>query len=139
VLNSIGYRASFRFAPDGNASGERGIQAGFNGWIADFATPSGFFVPTLTCRAATPAGGSANAAAFCDPAIDREIARAQSLQTSDPERASRLWAKVDHDVVDQAPWVAFANGVAFLYRSNRVGNYQFNPQWGVLLDQLWVR
>ena len=23
--------------------------------------------------------------------------------------------------------------------SRRVGNYQYNPQWGVLLDQLWVR
>jgi len=23
--------------------------------------------------------------------------------------------------------------------SQRVGNYQHNPQWGVLLDQLWVR
>ena len=23
--------------------------------------------------------------------------------------------------------------------SKRVGNYEYNPQWGVLLDQLWVR
>ncbi len=23
--------------------------------------------------------------------------------------------------------------------SRRVGNYQHNPQWGVLLDQLWVK
>jgi hypothetical protein len=23
--------------------------------------------------------------------------------------------------------------------SHRVGNYQYNPQLGVLLDQLWVR
>jgi hypothetical protein len=23
--------------------------------------------------------------------------------------------------------------------SRRVGNYQYNPQWGPLLDQLWVR
>jgi hypothetical protein len=22
--------------------------------------------------------------------------------------------------------------------STRVGNYQYNPQWGGLLDQLWV-
>ena len=54
---------------------------------------------------------NANPAEFCNPAIDREIARAQALQTSDPEAASRLWAKVDRDITDQAPWVAFANGV----------------------------
>jgi hypothetical protein len=23
--------------------------------------------------------------------------------------------------------------------SQRVGNYQYNPGWGILLDQLWVR
>ena len=23
--------------------------------------------------------------------------------------------------------------------SSRVGNYQYNPQFGMLLDQLWVR
>jgi hypothetical protein len=23
--------------------------------------------------------------------------------------------------------------------SKRVGNHQYNPQWGVLLDQLWVK
>jgi uncharacterized protein (DUF2164 family) len=23
--------------------------------------------------------------------------------------------------------------------SKRVGNYQYNPKWGVLLDQLWVK
>jgi peptide/nickel transport system substrate-binding protein len=25
------------------------------------------------------------------------------------------------------------------FLSRRVGNYQYNPQWGILLDQLWVR
>ena len=75
-------------------------------------------------------------------AIRRSTARSHAPSRSRraiPNAPRRLWAKVDHDVVDQAPWVAFANGVAFLYRSDRVGNYQFNPQWGVLLDQLWVR
>ena len=23
--------------------------------------------------------------------------------------------------------------------SRRVGNYQYNPQWGALLDQMWVK
>ena len=48
----------------------------------------------------------------CDPAIDRKIMRARSLQTSDPETASRLWTEIDRDLTDQAPWVPFANSVS---------------------------
>lgn len=80
-----------------------------------------------------------NLAEFCNPKIDREIARAQSLQTRDPTAASRLWTKIDRDITNQAPWVPFANGVVLEVKSPRVGNYQYNPQWGTLLDQLWVR
>ena len=49
------------------------------------ATPAGFIAPALTCSAYNPVTSqNENVAEFCDPAIDREIARAQSLQTSDP-------------------------------------------------------
>ena len=58
---------------------------------------------------------------------------------SDPETASRLWARIDRDITDQAPWVAFANGAVLEVVSTRVRNYQYNPQWGTLLDQLWVK
>jgi peptide/nickel transport system substrate-binding protein len=80
-----------------------------------------------------------NFSEFCDPAIDREIARAQALQTTDPDAASRLWAKVDRDVTEKAPIVAYANAVVLEVKSARVRNYQYNPQWGTLLNQLWVR
>jgi peptide/nickel transport system substrate-binding protein len=33
----------------------------------------------------------------------------------------------------------YANGRQIDFVSRRVGNYQYNPQWGALLDQLWVR
>ena len=42
-------------------------------------------------------------------------------------------------IVDRAATVPFANDLELTLLSQRVGNYQFNPQWGVLLDQLWVR
>ena len=35
--------------------------------------------------------------------------------------------------------VPFGNDVALTLVSRRTGNYQVNPEWGVLLDQLWVR
>jgi hypothetical protein len=60
-------------------------------------------------------------------------------QTTDPGASSRLWTQVDREITDQAPWISFVNGVVLEVKSNRVGNYQYNPQWGTLLDQLWVR
>ena len=38
-----------------------------------------------------------------------------------------------------APWVFMQNELQTTLVSRRVGNYQYNPQWGPLLDQLWVR
>ena len=80
-----------------------------------------------------------NRAEFCDPAIDREIARARVAPDKRSRTASALWAKIDRDLTDQAPWVPFANGVVLEVVSTRVGNYQYNPQCGTLLDQLWVK
>jgi peptide/nickel transport system substrate-binding protein len=50
-----------------------------------------------------------------------------------------LWAGIDHDVTDHAPWLPLVNLHALDLLSPRVGNYEFHPQWGILLDQLWVR
>jgi YVTN family beta-propeller protein len=141
VLNSIGYNAHYRFADNPYPMEDRlHLQVGFFGWGPDFGTPSSFIPQTLTCAAYNRVNSlNGNTAEFCDPAIDRKIRRARSLQTSDPDSASRLWAEIDRRITDQAPWVPYANGAALEVKSTRVGNYQYNPQWGTLLDQLWVR
>jgi peptide/nickel transport system substrate-binding protein len=140
VLDSLGYNARLRFDNDPfSAESKLGRQVIFSGWFPDYPTPTGMIFP-LTCAAYSPVGSvNLNASEFCDPAIEREITRARSLQTGDPAAALRLWAKVDRDLTDAAPWVAFSNGVTLDVKSPRVGNYQFNPQWSTLLDQLWVR
>jgi ABC-type transport system substrate-binding protein len=141
VLDDLGYRARYRLAYYPFAHQDKiGLPLGFNGWYPDFATPSSFITPLLTCRSYDRNNANNNnVAEFCNSGIDREIARARSLQTSDPGAASGLWANIDRDLTDQAPWVPYANGVALDVVSNRVGNYQLNPQLGTLLDQLWVR
>jgi peptide/nickel transport system substrate-binding protein len=142
LLDRLGYKARLRVStgnPYGNENAKH-VQSGFEGWYSDYATPTGFFGNTLTCASDRPADpNNTNAALFCDPAIDREIARARSLQSTDPEAAASLWAKVDRDTTDQAPWVAFANGLNVEFVSRRVGNYQYNPQLQTLLGQLWVK
>jgi hypothetical protein len=41
--------------------------------------------------------------------------------------------------MQEAPLIPIASGTEVDLISRRVGNYQFNPFWGVLPDQLWVR
>jgi YVTN family beta-propeller protein len=143
VLNQLGYRASLRTVEHlGDvlkaASAGSKVQIGAGGWFADFATPSGFFVPALSCGAYVAGQTSVNAGAFCDQGLDRTIARARTVETTSPETASRLWSQVDRGLVDQAAWIPWLNPRDLEFLSERVGNYQYNPQWGTLLDQLWV-
>ena len=50
-----------------------------------------------------------------------------------------LWARIERDIVDLAPWVPLFTPSRRILVSKRVGNYQYNPEWGILFDQLWVR
>ena len=64
---------------------------------------------------------------------------ADTAQATDPAQALQLWQKADREAVNQAPWVPLTNSLGLDVVSDRVGNYQHNPQWGILLDQLWVK
>jgi peptide/nickel transport system substrate-binding protein len=71
--------------------------------------------------------------------VDAQIARALRVEATDPDAAVALWARIERDIVDLAPWVPlFTPSHAFL-ASKRVGNYQYNPESRLLFDQLWVR
>jgi peptide/nickel transport system substrate-binding protein len=104
------------------------------------ATPEDALFP-ITCDAFVPADPerNANAAEFCDPSIDRRIEHAREVQLADPAAALPLWADIDHDVTEQAPWVALATPGWVDVVSQRLGNYEASPIWGILLDQAWVR
>ena len=61
------------------------------------------------------------------------------LQLTDPLAAHDLWSSAEHQIVDRAPIVPLVNRLYAVFVSERLGNYQFNPQWGPLIDQMWVR
>jgi len=144
VLNSLGYRASLRTAAGDrfNALSNNSryqVQISRGGWAADYPAPSEFINLFLSCRAFQPASdANSNSAQFCDQGIDRSIRRALRLQATNPQAANRVWARVDHLIADQAPWLPTVNLNAVDFLSRRTGGYQFHPQWGILLDQLWV-
>ena len=144
VLRQLGYRARLRAFrpgtyPQALAQSGRTWQVGTIGWNADYPSPSAFFTPLLSCASAHHPDLGVNTNGFCDPRIDDQITRALVLQTTDPQAAATLWSKVDHAVVDEAPWIAYANNENVDFVSKRVRNYEYNPQWGLLFDQIRVR
>jgi len=96
----------------------------------------------LTCDSiirSDPSGNNLNTPQLCNPSIDRQIARARAAQASEPAAATALWTKVDQALVDEVPLIPLVIPQAVDLVSPRVGNYQNNPDWGMLLDQVWVR
>ncbi len=115
-------------------------QIGFSAFLADYPAPSSFIKFLLSCQAFHPnAPEQTNLSEFCDPHIDAKIKQALEAQAVDPTGSGELWAQIDHDLADEAPLVPLHTPKVHGLVSQRVGNYQYNPQWGVLLDQLWVR
>jgi YVTN family beta-propeller protein len=141
TLRRLGYRASLRVVSDAAyfriASDPRNrAQVISGGWNAEFPSASDFIALHLSCRGLR---SGQNAGRFCNQTIDRQIARAQSLQLARPQQAARLWSSIDHELVDRAVTVSLVTPNDTGFVSKRVGNYQFHPIWGVLVDQLQVR
>ncbi len=146
VLRELGYRASLRvasvaaFARSVNDSRRR-VQASVGSWVVDYPSASDFFDLFFQCSAFRPAdpADTRSGDLFCDPDIDRQMNQADQLQISSPQAAAQVWAQVDHEITYLAPWVPFVSLRFADFTSARAGDYQYNPIWGILLDQLWVR
>ncbi len=145
LLRSLGYRASmkvrggfgyFTVIDDSRTK----AQIGTYEWISDYPAPAGFFNPAFTCASYQPnSPANVNVSEFCDPRIDQQIDHALIEQATNPDAARGLWERVDRQTVDQAPWVPLVNPKSLDVLSRRVGNYQYSPPLGMLIDQLWVR
>jgi YVTN family beta-propeller protein len=96
-------------------------------------TPYGFFATWFKC------GGAINHHWFCDRRIDRQIRLGQALNATRPRAAASLWARIDHELVDEAASVPYVDERVIDFVSARVRNYQLHPYWGILADQLWLR
>jgi peptide/nickel transport system substrate-binding protein len=108
------------------------------GWGADYPSPS-VFIGKLTCAAFIPNSTSTfDNSEFCDPAIDREVARAEAVQATSPADAEPLWARLDRELTDRAIWLPTITGKTADLVSRRAGNYEYHPFWGAFVDQLWV-
>jgi peptide/nickel transport system substrate-binding protein len=144
LLDSLGYHARLRvLGPDFDKfyvfvsdSTNKAQMAAY--WLQASPSPSDLTVG-LRCRSFVPNfSDNANTAQYCSRALDAKIERALHLQATDPAVAGSAWAAVDRQIVDQAPAVPLLVPEGIDLLSKRVGNYQHNPPWGVILSQLWV-
>ena len=104
------------------------------GFGADFPSAFNFFDSNFSCSSGE------NLAHFCSHPVDAQIARANALQASDPQAASKLWMRIDREITNQAPWLFDSNPSNIDVVSQRVRNYQlYAPQGSAMLDQMWVR
>lgn len=140
VLNDIGLRADLEilatddfyggaFAPPGS-SRHPDVLSYY--WFTGYPGAWEFVYPQYGC------GANFNVTGYCNEAIDRRIEAARSLQVSDPGSANRAWSEIEHDLVDDAALVSVANPISTFVVSERAGNVQINPQYGLLLGQIWV-
>jgi peptide/nickel transport system substrate-binding protein len=137
VLQRLGYKARLKVVTDQELFAAVKIpgrvQVAKFGWGADFPSAFNFFDPNLSCSSGD------NLSHFCSSKLDAQVARANTLQVSNPQAASVRWAKIDREIVNRAIWLFDANTANVDVVSPRVHNYQYSPQVGALLDQLWVR
>jgi YVTN family beta-propeller protein len=144
ALRSLGYRVTVkpvgadRYWPAVSDSRNQ-AQIGFDGWAHDYAAPMAFLAH-FSCAAFLPANpNNLNGTEFCDPGLDRQMRRAREEQLSDPVVSRALWQRVDREITDASPWVPLIASKDVNFLSKRVGNYQYSPAMGMLIDQLWVR
>jgi peptide/nickel transport system substrate-binding protein len=146
-LNKIGYKAklvvlagSIQYPFVQNSKNLDKWQVAWSAWYQDYPAPSDFLNVLLGCGSIHPnSDASPNIAEFCDKGIQAKMDQALQTGVTDPDAANQLWAEVDHEVTDQAPWVNMYNPKQIDFLSKRVQGYQWSPQWYILYDQLWLQ
>jgi YVTN family beta-propeller protein len=136
VMRSLGYRTHLHITPvnDITAAMRRGLQLTVDGdWAAEYPDPSSYLPQFFGC-----AGGLSNGY-YCSPSLDREMRAASLLELGSPRSADAAWTDVDHRLADHAVWVPTVDLRAVELVSPRLRNYQYNPVWGFLADQVWLR
>jgi peptide/nickel transport system substrate-binding protein len=141
VLEDLGFRSRLRVFEDleqvyaAAVDPRRRPQIGLTGWVADLPDPAGVIPQLISCKAYAPRDpASTNLSRFCDRRIDAAIRRASAGPV-----AGDAWHRVERRIAHVAPTVPLVNPRWVVVTSPRIGNVQFHPLTGMLLDQMWVR
>lgn len=105
------------------------------GWTQDYPDPSSFLEP-LFASSSIRDDGSTNAAFYSSPGVDARLAEARRMTNESKRRA--VYASVERDICDAAPW-AFTHGYRwFELRQPRVRGYTPHPVWPQDVRKVWL-
>jgi peptide/nickel transport system substrate-binding protein len=146
LLDQLGYHARLRTVADTNTSFQPGdsrakIQGGLLVFVPAYPAAEQFLSPDFSsCQSFVPDSiNNPNLPEFCDHEFDATVRNALAADEALSPTATQLWAQADRQLTDQAPFVSLLTPSTVDFVSHRVGNYEYNPEWGALLDQMWVR
>jgi peptide/nickel transport system substrate-binding protein len=130
-----------RAAAADRAEDATGVHLALGVYYGLYLAASEFLGPRWTsCQSFRPGSpANLNVAEFCDPRFDATVRSALAAESANSPAATNLWAKADRQFTDQAAFVDFVTPSTTDFVSRRVGDYQYNPVQGALIDQLWVR
>ena len=142
LLERLGYRSRLHEAgpyPDYRsyvADSRNRAQIGTEGWAADFPTPSDFTTLFRCAHYRPRSPENANLSRYCDEGFERRVGSALRARGAE---ADRRWRDAYGHLARSAPAAPLVNRRGAVFISERLGNYQHHPLFGVLLDQVWVR
>ncbi len=145
-LDSIGYKATTQLLSMAvqypfvqNSANSSKWNVAWSAWYQDYPAPSDFLNVLLGCNTIHPnSDASPNIAAYCDQSTQAQINQAESEEAANPSGAAKLWTQIDHEDTNAAPWVDLYNPKQIDFLSSDVHGYMWNPQWYILIDQLWL-
>jgi peptide/nickel transport system substrate-binding protein len=92
-------------------------------------------LPYLALRtAAWPEEGGFNSGYYSNPEVDELLEEARTA--TDQERRAELYRQMQEIVHEDAPWVFVANWVQNAVTNDRVENFQLEPSFFLLLDEV---
>ena len=136
VLRTLGYRVHLHRVPLATITEamHRHFQLSVDGnWLVDYPDPSSYLPQFFSC------GGGTSNGYYSNRRLEREMQQAGLLELTNPTKATALWEKIDRQVTKDAAWVPTVNERDVELVSTRLRNYQYNPIWGFLADQSWLR
>ena len=141
LLDKLGFKATLQAMSPAieypySQNSKNKPQFSYSSWFQDYPAASDFLNILLACGSYhANSNASPNIAEFCNPKVQTEMNKAIAAGVTNPDIANALWAKVDHDTTDQAPWVDMFNPKLIDFVSSRITNHVFSPQWYFLLDE----
>ncbi len=123
VLRELGFHPTLKLVAAanyitviGNGSTPN-LDTGFGDWYLDYPHPNDYFAPQLSGATITPTANS-NWAHFSDPAINRQIAKLDREPLGPAQEAA--YARLDREVMRQAPWAPFGSLPLTTFVSDRI-------------------